>query len=146
MNCGANPLVFSVPHESRVFRPAPLEIRNCGTKGRGVVATAPIRQGHLIEEVPVILLPDQQWRVLEQTALADYYYLWGQMGAAIALGYGSVYNHSYTPNARFVLHHDQLRIEFLALRDIETGEEVTVNYNGDPEDRDPLWFVPHDES
>jgi hypothetical protein len=31
-------------------------------------------------------------------------------------------------------------IEFFALRNIEAGEEILVNYNGDPADDSPLWF------
>ena len=32
-------------------------------------------------------------------------------------------------------------IRFSALRDIEAGEEVTTNYNGDPGNIKPLWFA-----
>ncbi|HWL25392.1 MAG TPA: SET domain-containing protein-lysine N-methyltransferase, partial [Ureibacillus sp.] len=31
-------------------------------------------------------------------------------------------------------------IDFYAMRDIHEGEEILVNYNGDPEDQSPLWF------
>jgi SET domain-containing protein len=31
-------------------------------------------------------------------------------------------------------------MEFLALRDIEEDEEITINYNGEPEDGDPVGF------
>jgi hypothetical protein len=30
--------------------------------------------------------------------------------------------------------------EFVALRDIAAGEEVTTNYNGDPDNSKPVWF------
>ncbi len=29
---------------------------------------------------------------------------------------------------------------FTALRDIAPGEEITVNYNGSPEDQSAVWF------
>ena len=47
---------------------------------------------------------------------------------ALALGYGSLYNHSYQPNARY---DDQPAgaMTFTALRDIRAGEEITINYN-----------------
>jgi SET domain-containing protein len=31
-------------------------------------------------------------------------------------------------------------IEFSAIRDIQKGEEITMNYNGLPEDKTPVWF------
>ena len=31
-------------------------------------------------------------------------------------------------------------IRFVALRDIEAGEEVTTNYNGNPDSQEPVWF------
>lgn len=31
-------------------------------------------------------------------------------------------------------------VDFFALERIETGEEIFVNYNGDPDDQGPLWF------
>jgi len=32
-------------------------------------------------------------------------------------------------------------MEVIAIRDIQPGEEVTINYNGDPANQDPLWFI-----
>ena len=32
-------------------------------------------------------------------------------------------------------------MEVIAIRDIQPGEEITINYNGDPESQDPLWFT-----
>jgi len=29
---------------------------------------------------------------------------------------------------------------FVAIRPIATGDEITVNYNGDPEDKSPITF------
>ena len=74
--------------------------------------------------------------------LADYYFTWGdnKQDAAILLGRCSLCNHSYEPNARFVLVPAQQTIEFIALRAIATGEEITINYNGDPANRTPVWF------
>jgi SET domain-containing protein len=31
-------------------------------------------------------------------------------------------------------------MQYKALRDIEAGEEITVNYNGDPDSREPVEF------
>ena len=58
---------------------------------------------------------------------------------ALALGYGSLYNHSYKPNARYDDVGPQTK-EFTALRDIQPGEEITVNYNAEPKSRSAVWF------
>lgn len=59
---------------------------------------------------------------------------------AVATGYGSLYNHSYNPNAQHAKHLDLEEIHFHALRDISTGEEITINYGGHPTSREPMWF------
>jgi hypothetical protein len=54
----------------------------------------------------------------------------------MVLGFGSLYNHSYTPNATYVKKPDERVVEFVALQDIGSSEEITVNYNnGDPDDK-----------
>ena len=86
--------------------------------------------------------PPEQLPIVHDTKLHDYYFLWGweDNECAIALGYGSLYNHAYDPNARYLVDIDHDAIEIIARRDIPAGEEITVSYNGDPEDQTPVWF------
>ena len=111
-------------------------------KGRGVFASRRIAAGDIIEEAPVIVLPGAEIEHLERTVLQDYYFLWGadEKDAAILLGLCSLCNHSYQPNAVFLPCPETRTIRFVALRDIEAGEEVTTNYNGDPDNLKPVWF------
>lgn len=111
-------------------------------KGRGVFATAPIAAGELFERAPVIISPDTEWPDLEKTQLYHYCFEWGpeHTHTAIALGYASLYNHSFTPSARYLLQLDEHLIHFVALRDIAAGEEIVMNYNGEPTDLTPVWF------
>jgi len=112
-------------------------------KGRGVVAQRQFRTGETIERSPVIVIPRAEAPLIRDTRLAHYYYEWGDdcREAAIALGYGSLYNHSYTPNARYEFREAEECLEFLALRDIEPGEEITINYNNlGPSATNPLKF------
>jgi SET domain-containing protein len=111
-------------------------------KGRGIFATRFISCGETIEEAPVVVVPREQVGHLDATALCDYYFHWSadEKDAAVLLGRCSLCNHSYEPNARFVLHPRRQSIGFIALRDIIAGEEITANYNGDPASRKPLWF------
>ncbi|MDQ0270623.1 SET domain-containing protein [Cytobacillus purgationiresistens] len=120
----------------------PICIKDTQKYGRGVFSTRDIKVGELIEVSPVIISPKEEWKYLKKTILYHYGFYWGENyeDTAIALGYGSLFNHSYTPNAEFHYITDDLLIEFHAISDIKNGEEITINYKGDPKDRSPLWF------
>ena len=119
-----------------------IAVRSSTGKGRGVFATEPIAAGRLIEEAPVIAMPAVEIEHLEKIALQDYYFQWGpdQGDAALALGLCTLSNHSFDANCRFIARHDSGTMSFVALRDIEAGEEVTINYNGHPASERQLWF------
>ena len=108
--------------------------------GRGIFATKKIRKNELIERCPILPLTKAEIRLLEKTCLVNYYFEWGKDGGAIALGYGSLYNHSYLPNGRYEYSLDEQHLEFFAEETIQQGEEILVNYNGDVWNQDPVWF------
>jgi SET domain-containing protein len=117
-----------------------VEVKRVKGKGRGVFARRPIREGEVIERVPVLVLPAEEVEGPDGWfGLASYCFVWGRGTLALALGYGSLYNHSYRPNARYQDEGRQVKV-FTALRDIAAGEEITVNYNGDPDDPSPVGF------
>ncbi len=106
----------------------------------GVFAGRDIEPGEIIEICPVLLFPKQELQFIDQTILYDYYFDWNEELYAICLGYGSLYNHSYTPNAEYDMDFEGLTIDFECIRPIKAGEEITVNYNGYPEDKSTVWF------
>jgi uncharacterized protein len=117
-----------------------IEVKRIKGKGRGVFARRTIRKGELSEKVPMLVLPAEEYHdSLGGTSLANYCFNWQEGTVALALGYGSLYNHSYRPNARYDDVWPQTK-EFTALRDIEPGEEITVNYKGKPRSRSEVWF------
>jgi SET domain-containing protein len=117
-------------------------VADAGPKGRGVFAGKAFAPGDRIERAPVIVVPQVQLQYLEEMTLSNYTYNWGPQGrdAAIAAGCGSFYNHSYEPNADYVKLVDLGCIDIVAIRSIRDGEEITINYNGSPNDRTPIWF------
>ena len=121
-----------------------LEVREVAGKGRGVFARRGFAPGGLIERCPVIGLDEEHWEHLDRTILDAYCFKWGEQleRPAVALGYGSLYNHSFEPNAFYARVPALHAIDFIALRQIAPGEEVKVNYNGNPYDRTEVWFVP----
>jgi hypothetical protein len=111
--------------------------------GRGMFALRKFLKGELIERAPVVAIDEKKWPNAAKTILSDYAFDWGEKDehAAIALGYISIYNHSYSPNAQLEQMLDEWMMEIIAIKDIEAGEQIMINYNGDPEKQDPLWFT-----
>jgi len=108
---------------------------------RGVFATRDIKKGELIHEAPVIPYPNEEHEHIEKTILADYVYEYGANHTALLLGYGSLFNHSYEPNATYEISFEKHTFDFYAYRDIGAGEEIFINYNGEEDNMDPLWFM-----
>ena len=117
-----------------------IEVKRVRGKGRGVFARESISKGSVIERVPLIELPvDDVFGGNQDTKLANYVFKWEKNTVVIALGYGSLYNHSFRPNARFY-NKGHLTQVFEAVRNIEAGEEITINYNGNPKDKTEMHF------
>ena len=114
-----------------------IEVKLVKGKGRGVFALRPIAKGEVVERVPVIVFSAQDNEA--NPVLGHYVFAWGRGTVALALGYGSLYNHSYSPNCRYDDIGRQTKV-FTALRDIAVGEELTINYHGSPEINAPVEF------
>lgn len=120
----------------------PLDVRQVPGKGRGCFATRTFLAGEIIETAPVLVIPKAEWKHISRTIVFHYAFAWGEdnQDAALALGHASLCNHSYSPNANYEKCYDSQVIEVVALRTIKKGEEILVNYNGDPTDKTPVWF------
>lgn len=119
---------------------AGLSIRESEIHGRGVFATRRFRKDEVIEVCPVLRVPAEDIANFEATALRGYCYEWNDGGVALAQGYGSLYNHSWAPNAEYEQDYEQGTVVITAVGDIPRGEEITINYTGSPEGRAELWF------
>lgn len=117
-----------------------------GEFNRGVFATCDIHKGALIHQAPVIAYPNDQHEHIEQTLLADYAFEYGLNHTAILLGYGMLFNHSYQPNATYEISFENHTFDFYAHTAIKTGEEILINYNGDVDDQEKLWFDREEEA
>jgi len=94
--------------------------------GRGVFCSKPLKATEILEECHFIEVPnDREYPEI----LNDHFfkYRW-ERGIAICLGYGSIFNHSNTPNAAWSINVESEKFIFYALRDIEVGEEICTNY------------------
>lgn len=121
-----------------------ITVRDSGETGRGVFATESIKRGEVIEVAPVLVLQftdfiDTRWNLLFE------YYFWMDDEVVLALGYGSMYNHSISANAEYKINIKNKSITFKAIKEIKVGEEILFNYKGSTSTKAPLWFERNSE-
>ena len=119
--------------------PGALRVGRSPIHGTGVFATRRFDADEVIERCPVLVLDGSDADAVVDTLLGNYVYEWEQ-GYALALGYGSLYNHSHQPAARYEMDYELDEIHVVARRRIKRGEEITISYNGDADDQAPVWF------
>jgi len=97
---------------------------------RGLIATEKIAEGQIIEKCPAVIYPKNE-EIIEQTVFDHYVFDWDETHEALALGYGSLCNHSYERNVQVDYDFETKEIVFTALREILPGEELLISYNDD---------------
>ncbi len=111
-------------------------------RGRGVFTTKNILANTVIEISPIIELSPKERKQIEGTKLFHYIFEWGKSKrkAALALGYVSMYNHSFEPNCEYEMDYENGNMSVRTIKQVKKGEELFFSYNGDPADKSPLWF------
>lgn len=119
-----------------------LFINRTERKGKGVFTNENIPADTVIELSPVIVMTVEERLLLDQTTLHDYIFIWGAEGSqcCMALGYVAMYNHSYKSNCEYFMDFNEATMMIKTVRDIAAGEEITINYNGDWDDPEKVWF------
>ena len=126
-----------------------LFVDDTAEKGRGVFTHERIAANTVIEIAPVIVMEIADREHLDKTLLHDYIFEWGknkdlparQAGkCCMALGLTPMYNHSYKSNCEYIMDYEDELIFIQTVRVIEKGEELTINYNGDWDDKTKVWF------
>lgn len=112
-------------------------------KGRGVLAGRRFHRGEVVDSAPVVVIPAKQWPLVERTVLGRFCFEWDDAKGSVAVAFGraSMFNHSYAPNVASERRFASRLIRFVALREISAGEELTINYAGDPDSREPVGFT-----
>jgi SET domain-containing protein len=112
-------------------------------RGRGVYTSAAIPADTIVELSPVIVMSKEDRKLIDQTRLHDYIFEWlpdGKEQCCMAQGYISLYNHSPASNCEYFMNYEEETIQVKTMRAIAAGEELTINYNGDWNDKNPVWF------
>lgn len=129
--------------EQEVYSICPyLYVQDVPEKGRGVFTDSPIPKNTIIEVSPVLAMDAASRQLLDKTLLHDYIFEWDtiQSKCCIAWGYVSLYNHSYKANCEYFMDFDNNNITIKTVSEIQAGEELTINYNGDWDASKPVWF------
>lgn len=119
-----------------ILPPKKIKIVDMPEKGRGVVATEDIKNGEIIEICPIVFISEKETSFFEkEKTVLKYYYLiqTATNKFCIMLGYGSLYNHSLTPNADIDYNTKTAEnfLQFEAIKDIKAGEEIVFDYEFD---------------
>ncbi|KAL1736663.1 hypothetical protein EV714DRAFT_198278 [Schizophyllum commune] len=110
-------------------------IRYSPGKGRGVYAAREISSQTLLEISPVLLFDREEYAEHGRHTLLDHYtFVWKDGRMALALGLGSLFNHSSAPNVSYVLEPLTESIRYTTTRRILLGEELCIFYGH------KLWF------
>lgn len=119
-----------------------LYIRQIPAKGRGVFSKQLIQKEEVFEICPVLVLPAKDYDTLIASHLVDYFFNFNKEEStlALALGFGSLYNHAVNSNAAYVLDRATREISFYALEDIQPGTEICINYAGEHGKEFKEWF------
>lgn len=112
------------------------------SRGRGVFTSRNIPADTVIEISPVIELSQKERKQIEGTKLYHYIFEWGKSKrkAGMALGYVSMYNHSFEPNCEYEMDYENGNMTIRTIKSVKKGEELYFSYNGNPADKSPLWF------
>jgi uncharacterized protein len=128
--------------KDKLYQSQNIIIKESVLHGKGVFANKKFKAGAVIETAPVILLQKAERDFLQTTSLFSYYFLVADENTSVALGlgYSSLYNHAYKANAVYSISLKEKTIQIKACKNINPGDEITLNYNGTPDDENPVYF------
>ena len=126
-----------------LFKSNKIGIKKSPIHGWGVFALEDIEIGDLIEEC--LYVPIETYN--EGDILTHYSFpyprVFGEIKDSnkkidkiiqvIVLGYGSLYNHSLTPNIDYVTNTELGAFEFISFKKIKKGEELFIKYHNNPD-------------
>jgi hypothetical protein len=103
-------------------------------------------KNEVVEAAPVFLI-EEEFKLLPK-GFQHRVFNWGfltksSIGIALAMGYGSIYNHSDYPNLRYEADAATNIIRYIAKREIDPDEQLTIHYDQADGEHKPVgedWF------
>lgn len=112
-----------------------IEVRTSNIHGRGVFASQPIEKGQMFHLAHLLVFPSGQYPALQETIASHYVFhiADAEDGSdnttnGLAMSPISFINHSRAASCAFEVDAASQTIRFTALRQIEAGEELTIDY------------------
>lgn len=101
--------------------------------GRGLYASKLIKAGEIITECELLVLNEQDTRIVNTTDLQYYTFKYNETQDCLVLGQGEIFNHSDTANVDYELvDYDGRKVmQFVSKRDILENEQLFINYTQD---------------
>jgi SET domain len=131
-------------HETYIYDVGQLKFRiGFGAKGRGLFASCEIPPFTRIHVAPCIRVDEQEYEsYMKHTVLEHYVFNEAGKTKLVALGYGSLFNHSSKePNVNYKVDSANLCIAYsTSYKTIYEGEELCISYGTN------LWFDDADAS
>jgi uncharacterized protein len=107
-----------------------IEVKKTPTMGNGVFACKDFAVGEVVEVCPTVPMSEEDAKLISQTLAEYWFYEWEtQTDSAMVLGYGMVYNHDPDANAEYTLDYSMRTVTIKAVKPIQTGEQIFINYN-----------------
>jgi hypothetical protein len=116
---------------------AKIGIKTSPIHGHGIFSHAEISEGELLEEAKLLKLSYRS-KIFQDSVLVNYVWVNGSCNCEqcqkegqeqyLALGYGSIYNHSKNPNTKMILDFETETIKIYSTKIIEKDEEIFVSY------------------
>ena len=108
-----------------IFVSPKIRVKPSDIHGMGVFAVEPINKGEIVEVSHCVDVPYKQHN--RKSVMGKCFYdsnkahsLW------MVLGFGMIYNHSFSPNVEF--RKGENKMEYSTNKDVESGEELFVLY------------------
>jgi len=109
-------------------------VKNTKKYGRGLYAVRDFKKGEIVEVAPVVVIDKMDADTIETTMLNLYVFEWNKSSSALALGHGSLFNHSNKSNVCYMNSFRAKEIVFMTTRKIKKGEQLFIDYGYDPKE------------
>jgi SET domain-containing protein len=114
----------------KISPPLKIYVKDSPLHNLGVFSSQKIEKGEVIDVCPFLSFPQSSNERIPVFSNYTFCYPRSENWTthALVMGYGSYYNHSETPSVDWNTNEDDRTFIFFALRDINEGEELFINY------------------
>ncbi len=107
-----------------------IKVKKTKNMGWGVYADKDFFVGDQIEICPAVPLTEEELKSVESTRLENWFFEWHNFEeSALIMGYGMIYNHSSTPNAKYEFDFENEFVTVVCTAPIKKGQQIFLNYN-----------------